>query len=122
MPLNRISDSRHAIGGLCNWITFFSPGARNAVDGGNVAPSPAFSTWANIRALRGEELDKAQQIAQEVEHVITIAYQTGVSPAMTIEFESRMFQIKYVEDENEMHIFLDIYVCEIGQSAGETSS
>ena len=118
MPLPRLSSvQRHAIGSLSRWVTIFQPGAR-ASDGGASPPDPNFSTWASISALGGSELDKAQQIAQEVEHLITIPYQTGIRNDAQVKFENRMFLVKFIEDEDENHVFLDLYCCEIGQNAG----
>jgi head-tail adaptor len=37
---------------------------------------------------------------------------------MTVVFEGRTFQIHFVEDEDEMHFFLNLYCSEIGQNAG----
>lgn len=119
MPLRRLSSARHTIGGMSRQISLFLPGARNTADGSNFPASPIFkAVWADIRSLRGQELDRAQQIAQEVEHVISIAYQTGVTHNMLVEFENRSFQIHYIEDEDERHIFLDLYCAEVGQNAG----
>ena len=122
MPLPRLSSRRHSIGGLSRQITLYQPGGRNPADGSTYPPSPVFqNVWADIRALRGQELDKAQQIAQKVEHVISIAYQIGVNQAMLVGFENRSFLIEYIEDEDERHIFLDLYCAEIGQNAGSQS-
>lgn len=122
MPLRRLSSARHTIGGMSRQITLMLPGGRNPADGSNYPASPAFEhVWADIRSLRGQELDRAQQIAQEVEHVISIAYQTGVTQAMLVSFENRTFLIKYIEDEDERHIFLDLYCAEVGQNAGSQS-
>jgi SPP1 family predicted phage head-tail adaptor len=99
-------------------IVLLQPGARNTADGSTFPPSPSITSWAEIRALRGQELDKAQQIAQEADHIVSIPYQTGITLAMLVEFENRIFQIKYIEDEDELHIFLDLYCAEVGQNAG----
>jgi SPP1 family predicted phage head-tail adaptor len=121
MPLKRLSSSPNSIGGMSRQVTLNAPGGRNAADGGPQPPSPVITTWANIRALKGDELDKASQIAQEAEHVIRIPYQLGVNEDMTVGFESRTFQIKYIEDQDELHWFLDLYCAEIGQNAGGTA-
>jgi SPP1 family predicted phage head-tail adaptor len=119
MPLRRLSAARHSIGGFSRGITILAPGGRNPVDGSNYPPSPIFEkVYADIRSLRGQELDKAQQIAQEADHMVSIPYQTGITLAMLVEFESRIFQIKYIEDEDERHVFLDLYCAEVGQNAG----
>ena len=101
-------------------ITLIKPGPPG-LDGGTTPPSPVLTSWASIRALSGAELDKAQQIAQEVEHVITIPYQLSVTNDLQVAFEGRTFQIKYIEDEDERHIFLDLYCAEVGQNAGQQS-
>lgn len=98
-------------------ITLSQPGSPGQ-DGGNAPPSPVLTTWASIRALRGAELDKMEQIAQEADHLVSIPYQQPVSLAMLVDFEGRTFQIAYIEDEDERHIFLDLYCHEIGQNAG----
>lgn len=118
MPLKRLSSSPYSIGGMSRQITLNAPGDRNTADGGPLPPSPAITTWASIRALKGAELDKAAHIAQEADHVVSIAYQLGVRLDMTVGFENRSFQIKYIEDDDENHVFLDLYCAEIGQSPG----
>lgn len=120
MPLRRLGSTArsYSIGQMSRQIVLFQPGSRNPADGSNYPPSPAITSWADIRSLRGAELDKAQQIAQEIEHAIRIPYQTGVNQAMLVRFENRNFQVMYIEDEDERHIFLDLYCAEVGQNAG----
>jgi SPP1 family predicted phage head-tail adaptor len=119
MPLRRLSSSPNSIGGMSRQITLnYASAGRNTTDGGPLPPSPATTSWASIRALKGDELDKADQIAQEADHIVRIPYQYPVNLSMTVGFEGRTFQIKYIEDEDEMHFFLDLYCAEIGQNAG----
>jgi SPP1 family predicted phage head-tail adaptor len=118
MPLRRLSSARHAIGGMSRQVILLGPGLRNPADGSMFPPSPMFTCWAEIHALRGEELDKAAQIAQEADHMISIPYQIGITLAMTVQFENRIFQIKYIEDEDELHVFLNFFCAEVGQNAG----
>lgn len=120
MPLRRLSSTREAIGGMSRQITLYLPGSR-AADGGIVPPSPFCTTWANIRSLRGAELDRADQIAQEVELTLRIPYQIGITGDMLVGFEGEMWQISYIEDEDRRHVFLDLYCAEIGQNAGQSS-
>jgi len=117
MPLKRLSSTRHTIGGMSRQVTLYLPGAR-AADGGSVPPSPFCTSWADIKSLKGEELDRADQIAQAVELIVSIPYQIGVTGNMLVGFESEMWQINYIEDEDRRHIFLDLYCAEIGQNAG----
>lgn len=119
MPLKRLSSTRESIGGMSRQITLYLPGSR-AADGGNVPPSPYCTTWANIRSLRGEEFDKADQIAQAVELTVRIPYQIGITGNMLVGFEQELWEIKYIEDEDRRHIFLDIFCSEIGQNAGQS--
>jgi SPP1 family predicted phage head-tail adaptor len=121
MPLRRmITTDPNSIGAINRQITVFAPGTRNVTDGGTLPPSPLFTSWASIRTLRGDELDRAQQIAQDVQHCLRIPYQWGVPVTgdMTVGFEKRTFQIRYIADPDEMHTWLDLYCAEVGQNAG----
>lgn len=120
MPLKRLSSSRESIGGISRQITLYLPGSR-AQDGGTTPPSPYCTTWANILSLRGAELDRADQIAQEVELTLRIPYQIGITGNMLVSFEGEMWQINYIEDQDRRHVFLDLYCAEIGQNAGQQS-
>ena len=120
MPLKRLSSARHTIGGMSRQITLYTPGDP-AADGGNLPPSPFCVSWADIRSLRGEEMDRADQIAQAVELIVTIPYQTGILGSMLVGFEAEMWQINFIEDEDRRHVFLDLYCAEIGQNAGSSS-
>ena len=120
MVLRRLSSARRTIGGMSRQVTLYTLGSR-AADGGNIPPSPWITSWADIRSLKGEELDKADQIAQAVELIVTIPYQPGVELNMQVGFEQELWQINYIEDEDRRHVFLDLYCAEIGQNAGENS-
>jgi len=119
LPLRRLSSWSNSIGSMSRQITLnYASAGRNTADGGPLPPSPAVTSWASIRALKGEELDKADQIAQDADHIIRIPYQYPVDESMTVIFEGRTFQIKYIEDQDEMHFFLDLYCAEVDQNAG----
>lgn len=118
MPLRRLNSASASIGGISRKITLYQPGARNVIDGGNLPPDPQSICWGSIRSPQGQELDHAQGIGQEVKHIIRIPYQSPVTGDMQAGFENRMFQIRYIADEDEMHWFLDLYCSEIGQNAG----
>jgi SPP1 family predicted phage head-tail adaptor len=123
MPLERLkSKTKNAIGAMDRTVTFYLPGDRNG-DGSSVPGSPAFTTWAAIKTrVRGsKETDQPHQIGQISEHVISIPYQRGVLESMTIGYENRIFEIDYIVDEDEGHIFLDCICSEIGQNAGQGS-
>jgi SPP1 family predicted phage head-tail adaptor len=120
MPLKRLSSARHSIGGMSRQVTLYLPGSR-ASDGGNAPPSAFCQSPADIRSLHGEELDRVDQIAQVVELIVTIPYQDGILDSMLVGFETEMWQIKFIEDEDRRHIFLDLYCAEVGQNAGQGS-
>ena len=101
-------------------VTLYQPGQRNPADGTATPPEPFTQSWAAIRALAGQELDKAQQIAQETTHLVAIPYLHGITENMLVNFEGRMFQIKYIEDPDEMHWELRLYAAELGQNAGQS--
>jgi len=106
-------------------VTFYSPPGRNSdgSTGGN--PSAAFSTWAAIFAIAGAEVDRAQQIAQKVSHIVLIPYQLGVEENMTIQYldggSKRTFQIITPDDPDEQRWWLKIYCFELGQNAGQAN-
>jgi SPP1 family predicted phage head-tail adaptor len=118
MPLKRLSSARHSIGGMSRQVTLYLPG-RRAADGGNTPPSMVCTSWAEISSLRGAELDRADQIVQTVELVVSIPYQIGITENMLVGFEKEMWQISFIEDEDRRHVFLDLYCSEIGQNAGQ---
>lgn len=122
MPLRRLSTSApgsHSLGGMRKWVTFYEPGRPSSIDGRNSPDNPAMSCWADVRALHGEELLKAQQQSQVVDHLASIVYQRGVEEDQIISFEGRKLLIKYIEDADETRMFLDVYCEEVGQNAGE---
>jgi SPP1 family predicted phage head-tail adaptor len=131
MPLRRLSaglprpGQSVSIGALNRQITFCTPGVRSAADNSMGSPSAAFSCWAALFALAGAELEKAQQIAQRVSHLVVINYALGVEENMTIQYidggNTRNFQIEAVEDADEQRVQLKIYCFEIGQNAGGAS-
>ena len=131
MPLKRLSaglprpDQYTPIGAMNRRVTFYAPGVRSPKDGTSGPPQAAFSCWAALYAIAGAELDKAQQIAQKVSHLVVINYQLGVQENMTLQYldggVARAFQIAAVEDPDELRVQLKIYAFEIGQNAGGTS-
>jgi len=131
MPLRRLSAGLPrpgqyvALGALNRQITFYSPAVRSPVDNSMGAPSAAFSCWAALYALAGDELDKAQQIAQRVTHLVVIQYAQGAAENMTIQYldagGERNFQIAAIEDPDELRVQLKIYCFEIGSNAGGAS-
>ena len=127
MPLPRLSarppiaGQYTAPGSFNRWVTLYNPPNPTA----GVQASAFRDTWAAMRALGGDELDKAQQIAQRVSHLVTIRYQPGVLESMQVGMYEgavlRMFQIAAIEDPDERHVELRMMCFEINQNAGSAS-
>jgi SPP1 family predicted phage head-tail adaptor len=127
MPLPRLSarppgpGQYTAPGAFNRWITFYN--AANPTAG--IAASPFKDSWAAIRALTGQEIEKAQQIVQRASHLVTTPYQPGVLESMTIGMYEgsvlRMLQIADIEDPDERHVELRMLCFEINQNAGSAS-
>ena len=124
MPLRHLN-SQAPPGTMNKWITFFGPPIilQSGANAGTTGPAPAlFSSWAAMFALAGEELDKAQQIAQKITHFVLVPYQLGVEEQMTFQYldgsDTRTFQIIAIDDKDEQRWQLKIYCYEIGQNAG----
>lgn len=128
MPLRRLSQQPPrpgqyvTVGSMNRQATFYLPGAQNTTTGNAGAPSAQFQCWLALFALSGEELDKAQQIAQQARFLAVINYQSGVSEGGTFEiFEgsaTRVLQIAAIEDPDGQQRQLKIYCFEINQNAG----
>ena len=122
MSLRRLSDIQPAEGSLTpagafnNRISLLAPGAR-AQDGGAGTPTVFATCWAAVSALGGRELAEAQQISEEITHLVTIPYVAGVTSDMTIQMDARRFVIRYPIDPDERRFELRIYCAERGQNA-----
>jgi len=126
MPLPRLSARLPGPGQYSNaaqrsrQVVLYQPGAVDTTTGVQSSPDPAGPpVWAAARPLVGEEFDKAQQIAQGAGHLVNIGYQFGVTENMLVQLEGRFFQIKYIEDPDELHWELNLYCAEVGQNAGQ---
>ena len=92
-------------GAFCHEIEIMNVPARSN-DGGYAAATLFSKSWAAIRALQGRELDKAQQITQEAQYMITVPYLEGLSEAMTIVHTNTgsEYQILAVLDPDGMRV------------------
>lgn len=104
------------IGAMSRWISLLTAPTSVNADGSPSAGSAFATSWAFISPLTGAELDKAQQIAQQVSHLVVIPYLPGVLESMLVQFGTRTFQIQFIEDPNEMQYELRLYCAERGQS------
>src|ERR1700734_1622383 len=127
MPLPRLSarppgpGQRTNLGAFNKQVTLYTPGNPAA----GTEPSLFITTWCAMRAVSGQEIDKAKQIAQRLTHVFTIPYQPGVMENMPVQYNdagnTRVFQIVTIEDPDEMRFELRMTVYEINQNAGAAS-
>lgn len=127
MPLPRLSNrsSRPGMyaspGEMNRLVMFYSPPAKDG-QGKSQAPSPVFTLWGKLCAIGGQELDKAQQIAQKVTDLLVINYQLGILESMTFTVNEagikRTFQIAAIADPDGQTWQLKIYCFEINQNAG----
>lgn len=102
-----------APGAMNRKVTINNPA--NPTDG--TLASPFCDSWASMRAMSGQEQDKAQQIAQRSTHIITVPYQRGLPQNGTVNMLegslARTFQVEWVEDVDERHIELRFWCFEI---------
>jgi len=66
---------------------------------GDPAYSLFASTFADVQDLRGLELIRAQRIAAQVTHYVTIRYRDGMQANMQVVWEGRTFFIEAILDE-----------------------
>ena len=122
MSLRRLSRVKVAegtltpVGAMDSRISLLALGDR-AGDGSSEDPAVFASSWAAVSTLSGRALEKAQQIDQEVSHLVAMPYISGVTGAMQVSFEGRIFDIQYVEDVEERKTELRLYCVERGQNA-----
>jgi SPP1 family predicted phage head-tail adaptor len=110
-----------SLGAMSNRVTLNNQANPTA----GVLANPFVETWAAIRSLSGQELLKAQQIAQKSTHLVTIPYQPGVLESMVLTINdggiTRTWQIETIEDPDERHVELRMMCFEMNQNAGSAS-
>jgi SPP1 family predicted phage head-tail adaptor len=104
------------VGCMDKRITLMNP-ALTGPGGITLDPEPFADTWASIKALFAQEKREAQQIVKEVIHEIIIPYMPGLSESMTVQFETRNFQIEGIMDPDEQHRELRLLCIERDQNA-----
>jgi SPP1 family predicted phage head-tail adaptor len=71
------------------------------------AEVPHWSTvatlWAKIETVSGAETIEQQQAAARLTHNMTIRYTPGLAPAMRVSWNSRLFDIQAIIDDNKKH-------------------
>ena len=68
--------------------------------------------WAAIEPLRAREMEQAERFSSEVSATIVIRYDSGVTAAMRVSWEGRIFRIVGVVDPDYRHRELQLYVVE----------
>lgn len=110
MPLPRIVSTGveyTPAGAMVQEITLLAPSTVRDSETGEFGDSTEFQTlFANISALSGRELEKAQQLVAEVTHKVVLPYLPGVTTAMMVRFRGRFFQIESITDPDESQIEL----------------
>lgn len=75
------------------------------------------TSWAGIQPLSGRELEMAQAIHTEVNHMVTLRYRSGITAAMRVLYQGRIFNIQSVMDVDTRHKTLQI-MCSEGLNNG----
>jgi len=70
------------------------------------------TVWAAVEPLQGRALEAAQMIQSEVTGRIRIRYRAGVTAAMRVSFDGRLYDIKAVVDPDERHRELVLYTAQ----------
>lgn len=74
------------------------------------------TVWAEITPAAGKEVFQAEQVRADAMYNINIRYLQGVSAEMRVLYGTRRFNIRAVNDVNEMHRKITL-VCEELKSA-----
>lgn len=75
------------------------------------------TTWADIQPLSGRELLSAQAQQAETTHKVLIRYRAGVTSAMRLLYQGRVFNIQSVTDPDMAHVTLEL-LCSEGLNQG----
>ncbi len=68
---------------------------------GDVVDSPftVGDFWADVRFLRGQELQAAQQLSGEVVAEFTVRWRDNYKDTMTIDYNDRTYEITSIDEE-----------------------
>jgi SPP1 family predicted phage head-tail adaptor len=79
--------------------------------GKTFTPTTRFSQKAAIQPLEGSEHWEAARQDPKLTHAVTIRYRSGIKPKFRVAFGTRIFNIKFIINENERNRKL-ILMCE----------
>jgi len=71
------------------------------------------TVWASVEPLKGREFFAAQKENAETTVRICVRYRTGISPAMRIKFDDKIYEIIAIIDVEERHIELQLMCQEL---------
>lgn len=78
---------------------------------GNRIPvwEPLFTTWAEVRPLRGDEIETAALLRQEITHMVTIRYRNDFTrDKHRVNFNGRILAIETIINKDELNVELNI--------------
>ena len=105
-------------GALCRRITLQQRSATLDSWGQQVTTwSDLVTAWASIEPLEGRELVTAQALRAETTHKVTIRYRAGITTAMRIVYQGRIFNILSSLDDAMNHVMLQM-LCSEGLNEG----
>ena len=81
--------------------------AADGFGGVTVTLTTLFTTHAEIRPLRGAELERARQIQADVTHMVTLRYRPGITAKMDVLYQGRTLNIVAALNEDERGRWLD---------------
>ena|SRR5579884_3623248 len=82
-----------------------------------LSPTIFAQLWAKVEALAGKYSEKSQQVVSEATHKVTIHYLPGVTSAMKVQLNSRVFNVEYVADPDERQVELWLFCYERNDGA-----
>jgi SPP1 family predicted phage head-tail adaptor len=88
-------------GSLHHRVTILKQNAIRDDEGEYKMPTVIGEYWANVQLLRGQDLEKAQQVVAQVSHKVIIGFVDGITSDMLIDFEGRRFVIQAKQDPDE---------------------
>lgn len=79
--------------------------------------SDVATLWAAVEPIRGREFFAASQVNSEVTTRIRMRWRSGVTAAMRVSFDSRIYDIQAVIVPSEVHDEMQL-MCKEGVTAG----
>lgn len=99
-------------GELNRRITLLVPATTQDNAGGPGEYTEGDTCWAKIESTYGQNVFQGQYVSEST-HKIRIRYRDGVTPSYRIAYGDRSFNILYIADPGEGHVWLDLYAQEV---------